>query len=195
VTLAALPRKFYARPALAVAVDLIGTTLVCDAPFGRLGGLVVEVEAYGGADDPASHAYRGETQRNAAMFGRAGHAYVYFTYGMHHCLNVVTGRAGEGEAVLLRAVFPTLGLARWRARRPDLPEARIAAGPGRLTRALGLTRAHDRVDLVGGGGLRLLARKGAAPPLARGPRIGIRVGREVPWRIWWAGHPAVSRKG
>jgi DNA-3-methyladenine glycosylase len=192
--MAVLPRRFYARPALEVAADLIGATLVHRGPFGTLGGVIVEVEAYGGADDPASHARGGPTRRNRSMFGAPGHAYVYFTYGMHHCLNVVTGREGEGAAVLLRAVAPTIGREIWRRRRPDLPPGREAAGPGRLARALGLTLAHDGLDLLASP-LTLRPRRGEEPSLSTGPRIGIRRAREYPWRIWWTGHPAVSRSG
>ena len=141
--MAVLPRCFYTRSALEVAADLIGATLVHRAPFGTLGGVIVEVEAYGGAEDAASHAKSGPTARNRSMFGPPGHAYVYFTYGLHHCLNVVTGPEGEGAAVLVRAVAPSVGGVLWRERRPDLPAGREASGPGRLARALGLTRAHD----------------------------------------------------
>ncbi len=190
--MAVLPRRFYARPALEVAADLIGATLVHRGPFGTLGGVIVEVEAYGGAEDPASHARSGPTRRNRSMFGPPGHAYVYFTYGMHHCLNVVTGREGEGAAVLLRALAPSLGLELWRARRPDLPAGREASGPGRLARALGLGLEHDGLDLLASA-LVLRPRRGGAPPRSAGPRIGIRHGRDLPWRLWWTGHPAVSR--
>ncbi len=190
--MAVLSRRFYARPALAVAADLIGTRLVHRSPFGTLGGVIVEVEAYGGAEDAASHAKNGPTPRNRSMFGPPGHAYVYFIYGMHHCLNVVTGREGEGAAVLLRAIAPSLGGALWRGRRSDLPVGREASGPGRLARALGLTRAHDGLDLLDSP-LIIRPRRGEEPPLSSGPRIGIRLAREIPGRIWWTGHPAVSR--
>jgi DNA-3-methyladenine glycosylase len=189
---AVLPRRFYARDALVVAPALVGATLVRREAEGEIGGVIVEVEAYHGALDPASHAHRGPTPRNRVMFGPPGHAYVYFVYGMHHCVNVVTGPVGEAQAVLLRAVAPSVGLARWRERRPDLPLDRAGSGPGRLARALGLTRADDGLDLLGAD-LFLRPRRGPAPPLARGPRIGIRLAREDPWRFWWAGHPAVSR--
>ncbi|MEO6462647.1 MAG: DNA-3-methyladenine glycosylase, partial [Candidatus Eisenbacteria bacterium] len=116
--MAVLPRRFYARDSLAVAPELIGCTLVRRDPAGTIGGVIVEVEAYRGADDPASHAFRGETPRTRSMFGPPGRAYVYFIYGMHHCLNIVTGPPGTGQAVLVRAVEPTVGLARWRALRP-----------------------------------------------------------------------------
>ena len=158
-----------------------------------MGGVIVEVEAYLGASDPASHAFRGETARNRTMFGAPGHAYVYFTYGMHHCLNVVTEEAGTPHAILLRALVPTTGLERWRAARPDLPLERIASGPGRLCRALGLDRSHDGLDLTRS---ELIVREGPAlaePAAVRsGPRIGIRLARALPYRFWLAGEAAVS---
>lgn len=188
---AILPRRFYARDARAVARDLLGATLVHRAPGGPLGGVIVEVEAYLGADDPASHAFRGPTPRNRVMFGPPGHAYVYFVYGMHHCVNVVTGPPGTAGAVLVRALAPSVGLARWRLARPDLPLTRAASGPGRVARALGLTRAHDGLDLVRSP-LVVRPRRGPAPPVACGPRIGLSVARDAPWRFWWEGHAAVS---
>lgn len=161
-----------------------------------LAGRIVEVEAYLGPDDPASHAFRGPTARNRSMFGPPGHAYVYFTYGMHHCVNVVAGDVGVPHAVLLRAVMPTRGLALWRAARPDLALERIASGPGRLCRALGLDRSHDGLDLSGSA-LRLHAPGPGFRPgvIRRGPRIGIRAARTAPFRFWLAGEPAVSGPG
>lgn len=191
--MAVLARSFYQRPTLEVARDLIGRTLLWRGGGGPMGGMIVEVEAYLGAGDPASHAFRGETARNRSMFGAAGHAYVYFTYGMHHCLNIVTERAGTPHAVLMRALAPNLGLARWRAARPDLPLERMASGPGRLCRALGLDRSHDGLDLTRSA---LTVHEGTGPhptgAIASGPRIGIRLAQEAPYRFWLAGHPAVS---
>ena len=194
--MAILPRRFYARPALEVAQGLLGCTLSWRGPRGVLAGRIVEVEAYLGADDPASHAFRGETARNRSMFGPPGHAYVYFTYGMHHCVNVVVGDVGLPHAVLLRAVMPTRGLALWCAARPDLALERIASGPGRLCRALGLDRSHDGLDLTRSA-LRLLAPgpKFQSEGVRRGPRIGIRSARTAPYRFWLAGEPAVSGPG
>jgi len=191
--MAVLPRRFYARPALDVAQDLLGHELVWRGEGGTLGGIIVEVEAYGGADDPASHAFRGATARNRTMFGPPGHAYVYFTYGMHHCVNVVTGSAGEPGAVLVRALAPRTHLALWRVRRPDLDPLRIASGPGRVCRALGLGRVHDGLDLTKSAlVIRPRARPGDAIVCA-GPRVGIREARARRWRLWIAGASAVSR--
>jgi DNA-3-methyladenine glycosylase len=188
---AVLPRRFYARDALLVAPDLIGATLVRRGPGGAIGGVIVEVEAYRGADDPASHAYRGPTPRTRSMFGPPGRAYVYFIYGMHHCVNVVTGEEGAGGAVLVRALAPSVGLARWRERTSGTPLARAGAGPGLLARALGLTRAEDGLDLLTSM-LVIRPRRGPAPPVACGPRVGLSVARDRPWRFWWEGHPSVS---
>ena len=188
-----LPRAFYARPARTVARALLGRTLVRDGPGGRVAGVIVEVEAYRGALDPASHAYRGPTPRNRTMFGPPGHAYVYFTYGMHHCVNVVCEEEGRAAAVLLRALAPCAGLATMAARRDGAPWARLAQGPGRLARALALTRADDGADLVRGRlWLADLPPRRGGRPIARGPRIGISAARERPWRFWLAGHPCVS---
>jgi DNA-3-methyladenine glycosylase len=190
---AVLPRRFYARDSLVVAPELIGATLVRRGPEGTIGGVIVEVEAYRGPDDPASHAYRGETPRTRSMFGPPGRAYVYFIYGMHHCVNIVTGPAGTGQAVLVRALAPSVGLARWREFRPDAPLERAGAGPALAARALGLTRADDGLDLLGPV-LVVRPRRGPPPPIARGPRIGLSVARDVPWRFWWEGHPSVSTR-
>jgi len=188
---ARLGRRFYARPTLEVAEALLGRTLVHETDAGSVGGRIVEVEAYLGPDDPASHATAGHTRRNASMWGEPGHAYVYFTYGMHYCLNVVTERAGFPAAVLIRALEPTLGVELLRRRRPHLPDRLLLSGPGRVCAALGLTRAHDGIDLVRGplwiGRSRRLAGK-----VSRSTRVGIRRGLEWPWRLFEAGNPSLS---
>ena len=188
-----LTRRFYARPPDVVARALLGRLIVRDLRGTRLIGRIVEVEAYGGATDPASHAWRGETRRNRTMFGPPGHAYIYFTYGMHHCLNVVTGAGGVASAVLIRALEPVSGLAAMVRRRGAMAPERLARGPGCVTRALGLTGADDGADLTRGP-----VWIPASPPrcgrwrIARGPRIGISraVGRR--WRFFLSGHPCVS---
>ena len=193
----ALPRSFFARDSLAVAPDLLHKLLVHDDPaHGRVAARIVEVEAYRGADDPGSHGYRGETPRTATMFGPPGHLYVYFTYGMHWCANVVTGRAGECSAVLLRAAEPIAGIDVMRARRPKARRDReLCGGPARLTQALGLTGADDGADLCRGP-LRILD-DGVPPPSAPvwTTRIGLAPGKgdDHPWRCVVPGSPYLSR--
>ena len=191
-----LPRAFYARDPVVVARAVLGRLLVYDSPQGRLSGRIVEAEAYRGADDPASHAHRGRTARNAAMFGEPGHAYVYFTYGMHHCLNLVTGSAGQASAVLVRALEPVDGGELMRERRGAGATPRLARGPGNVARVLGLTRAHDGLDLVGGPlWLSDLPPRRGGHRIAQGPRIGIRVALDRDWRCFLEGHPCVSAPG
>lgn len=193
-----LPREFYLRPTLAVARDLLGKILVHDAPEGRASARIVEVEAYRGVRDRAAHTSGGHrSPRNESMWGPGGHGYVYFVYGMHHCLNVVTRPAGVPEAVLIRAAEPLDGLALIRRRRalPDGPAWRLLRGPGSLCRGLGVDRRLDGTDLLRGP-LRLCD----APPvparsIRRTPRIGVAyAGPDAarPWRLLLAGEPAVS---
>jgi DNA-3-methyladenine glycosylase len=171
---------------------MLGRTLVRGLPDGgRLEARIVETEAYG-EGDPASHSFRGPTPRNRVMFGPAGHLYVYFTYGMHFCMNVVTGRAGEGSAVLLRAAEPLEGLEAMAEHRGTTDPRSLCSGPARLCQALGVTRANDGDDLVGGGSL-WLERGAAAREVAIGPRVGIRHATDQPWRFWAEGDPFVSR--
>ncbi|MFG2167998.1 DNA-3-methyladenine glycosylase [Micromonospora chersina] len=167
----------------------------------RLGGhgvtvRITEVEAYAGtAGDPASHAHRGRTPRNAVMFGPAGHAYVYFTYGMHWCVNVVTGPDGEASAVLLRAGEVVDGLDVARERRPAVRrDVDLARGPARLCAALGIDRSVYGADLLGDGPVRLRPPLAPVPEAAvtAGPRVGVTGAHDVPWRFWIAGDPTVS---
>jgi DNA-3-methyladenine glycosylase len=188
-----LPRSFYERPSLEVAPDLLGRLLVRRLPEGMVGGRIVECEAYQ-EDDPASHSFRGPTDRTAVMFGPPGHLYVYFTYGMHFCMNVVTGDDGEGSAVLLRAVEPTEGIDSMRNRR-DSPDVRsLCAGPGRLAQAYGVTRAENGMDLVTGGDLFVDQGEPIGEEiLGVGRRVGISVAIDKPWRFYVLGSPFVSR--
>jgi DNA-3-methyladenine glycosylase len=187
-----LPRRFYAGSSVEVAPQLLNKLLVRDGRAGR----IVEVEAYRGSADPASHAFRGPTRRNATMFGRPGLLYVYFTYGMHFCANVVCMPEGTAEAVLLRALAPVSGLDAMRFARPAATkDAQLASGPAKLCQALGITGADDGVDLVTGrGGIRVVD-DGVAPPTvpARSGRVGIRHASDLPWRWWVPGDPNVSR--
>lgn len=149
---------------------------------------LTEVEAYDGPGDPGSHAYRGPTARNQVMFGPPGHLYVYFTYGMHHCCNVSSGPAGEAGGVLLRAGEIVDGLQTARERRPGSTDRDLARGPGRLCQALGIDREDNGLDLEGS--LRL-----GPPPefISTGPRVGLRLAADRPWRFWVTGDPSVSR--
>lgn len=204
----ALPRAFYDRPTLDVARDLAGKVLVHETPDGRTAGVIVEVEAYIGETDPACHASSGPTRRNEPMYGPPGHAYVYFNYGIHFLVNVVTEAAGTPAAVLLRALEPVEGLDLMRRRRGTrrggeaLADRDLCRGPGNLTRAMGIGPGENRADLtrpagrgaVGGHVARLwIEDRGVkAPPVAWGPRIGIRAGADRPWRCYAVGHACVS---
>lgn len=166
---------------LEVAPRLLNAVLT----HGGVSVRLTEVEAYAGADDPGSHAHRGPTDRNAVMFGAPGHLYVYFVYGMHHCANLVTGPAEEAGAVLLRAGEVVGGIELARERRPGSSDRDLARGPARLCRALGidLTDNGVRPDLV----------PGESPDrISTGPRVGLRLAAERPWRFWVSGDPTVS---
>ncbi len=188
-----LSRRFFARRPEVVARALLGRLIVRETRATRLIGRIVEVEAYGGAGDPASHAFRGETRRNRTMFGPPGHAYIYFTYGMHHCLNVVTGEGGVPSAVLIRALEPIAGLASMARRRGAMARERLARGPGCVARAMGLTSAEDGADLTCGPlWLPALPPKRGGLRVARSARIGISRALNRRWRFYLAGHPCVS---
>ena len=181
-------RDFFARPAPEVAPDLLGKLLV-KADDGIVVRLV-EVEAYTDTD-PASHAFRGPTPRNAPMFGPPGHAYVYFTYGMHWCMNTVTGEEGEGQGCLLRAAEPVEGHDVIRSRRNNAKDRDLLRGPGRLGQALALGRADSGTDLCDGGPL-YLADDGDRPNVQTGPRVGVATGADQAWRFWIPDSPWVS---
>jgi DNA-3-methyladenine glycosylase len=192
---AALPRSFYERPTLIVAEALLGKVLVHRAPGGVAAGMIVETEAYIGEDDPACHAAPGPTRRNQPLYGPPGIAYVYLNYGIHYLVNAVTEAEGHPAAVLIRALEPVEGIplmAKRRAtegRRVDIPD--LCRGPGNLTRALAITLADNRLDLVESR-LRIEDRGLVVPSVSWGPRIGIRVGADRPWRCWVSGHRSVS---
>ncbi|WP_454294525.1 DNA-3-methyladenine glycosylase [Salana multivorans] len=197
----ALPAQWFARDVNEVARDLLGAELSVTTDEGTVTVRLTEVEAYGGAEDPGSHARRGPTARNASMFGPAGHVYVYFTYGMHWCANLVTGPEGEGAAVLLRAGEVTGGLELAHRRRPSSRHASdLASGPARLAKVLGLTGEHDGVAIGDADGpLQVEVRRArvAVVDWDRGPRTGVRgpggSAVEFPWRYWIVGDPTVSR--
>ncbi len=199
-----LPRGFFDRPVLTVAPALLGCVLAHQTADGLVAAEIVEVEAYRGESDPASHAFRGKTPRNAVMFGEPGHAYVYFTYGMHFCVNLVCQQPGRASAVLLRAGRVVEGgqLAAVRrgaaaVRRGAAAERELARGPARLCQALAIGRAENGADVCDPAGpLRVLAPAGfaglPAEAISSGPRVGVRLGSEEPWRFWVTGERAVS---
>jgi DNA-3-methyladenine glycosylase len=193
-----LSREFFDRPAEEVAPELLGRRLERSSPDGTVTLRITEVEAYAGERDPASHAYRGRTRRNAVMFGRPGHAYVYFTYGMHFCVNLVCLGEGTAAAVLLRAGEIESGRELARERRPGSRDRDLARGPARLCQALAIGRELNGVDVCDPhGALRVLDAPAdpavAAPGLIRdGPRTGVNGAKDVPWRFWLEGEPSVS---
>ena len=196
-----LTRSFYERDAVAVARDLIGCLFVREHARGRIGVRLVETEAYRGELDPGSHGYRGPTARNRTMFGPPGRIYVYFTYGMHWCVNVVCGREGECEAVLLRAGEPVYGIETMRRFRRNVADDRLlAAGPARLAQAMGIDKTLDGTTLLRGGDIWCAAdeltqafRNGE---VSQTVRVGLSAGRgeEIPWRFVVPGHPHASRR-
>ena len=180
-------------PSYEVAPSLLGCRVASDDPDGRVVVELSEVEAYDGESDPASHAFRGPTARNSVMFGPAGRLYVYFTYGMHWCANVVTGPEGKASAVLLRAGRVVEGEELARERRgPRVSTRSLARGPACLTQALGVSREHNGVDLLSGGRLRLEEATVGPRRIVVGPRVGIRAAADVPWRFWVDGDDTVS---
>ncbi len=176
----------FSADAATVARQLIGVTVLLDG----VGGRIVETEAYD-REDPASHAFAGETERNASMFGPPAHAYVYRSYGIHWCLNFVCREAGHGAGVLIRALEPVAGLDVMRARRDAQDERALCSGPGKLCQALGVTRAHDGMALAGASFALLPAEAGLV--VAEGIRIGISKAVDVPWRFGLAGSRFLSR--
>jgi DNA-3-methyladenine glycosylase len=190
----ALPASFYARPTPVVARRLLGHVLVSEVGGRRTAGRIVETEAYLGPEDPASHGYRARrTRRNASMFERPGTAYVYFTYGMHWCLNAVTEREGFPAAVLIRALQPLEGLATMRRRRRSSSDRELCSGPAKLCQALGVTGREDGVSLTRGR-LRIVRHESRQrDPIIVTPRIGITRAVDWPLRFSIAGSPWVSR--
>jgi DNA-3-methyladenine glycosylase len=207
-----LPQEFYERDTLIVARELLGQRLVRvvveDAPWpvgqnrrqsegARLSGRIVEVEAYKGLDDQASHAARGWTPRNAVMFGPPGHAYIYFTYGMHFCLNVVTEPEGFPAAVLIRAIAPMEGIEAMRRNRPGRSDQELTNGPGKLCQALQISRSLNGVPLIPASSLFIEQDHAlAARQIVVSPRIGVHGNEQAcsaPWRFFIQGNPHVSR--
>lgn len=178
-----LPREFYQMPTVEVARYLLGQLLVRLTPAGWVVGRIVETEAYG-PHDPANHAFRGKTKRNAVMFGPPGHAYVYRAYGIHYCFNAVTAPEGVGEAVLVRAVEPLVGIEFMRQQRGEVPLETLCRGPGNLCRAFAITTELNGYDLVKGNGIAIWEGEPVADTrVVVTPRIGIRVARDRLWRF------------
>jgi len=187
--MSALAAELYERPVLEVARALIGCVLEFDGAAGR----IVETEAYHDSE-PACHAFVGLTPRTSTLFGPAGRAYVYRSYGIHALLNAVCEPPGVGAAVLIRALEPLRGLESMRARRGVLDERELCSGPGKLTQALGVELAHNGLDLRAGPiVIHARERERPAPPVLAGPRVGITKAVELPWRFCLAGSPHVSR--
>ena len=182
-----LGQKFFCRPAAELAKALLGKHLVC----GKLRGKIVETEAYLYRDDPGCHASRGMTSRNAPMFGPAGHTYVYLIYGMYHCLNIVSGKTGEGEAVLIRALEPEQGIDVMQKRRKTKKIENLCSGPGKLAQAFSITRKHNNQPLSGGK-LRVHGSR-EKPEIAVSGRIGLSAGKELQLRFFIKGNKFVSQ--
>ena len=190
-----LPRTALAGDAVVLAPSLLGCVLVSTVGTGLVAVRITEVEAYRGADDPASHAFRGLKRRNAVMFDEPGHLYTYFIYGMHWCANIVTGEPGRPSAVLVRAGEVVAGMALAASRRkPGTPAPRLARGPAGLASVLGLAGEQNGMDVCAVDSVVTL-RQGAGPgadSVRSGPRVGVSVAAEFPWRFWTDGAPSVS---
>ncbi|MBM7854786.1 DNA-3-methyladenine glycosylase [Desulfohalotomaculum tongense] len=188
-----LAREFYNRDTVQVARELLGCLLVHHSPEGAAGGIIVETEAYTQHGDPACHASRGMTPRNRVMFGPPGHAYVYFTYGIHYCFNAVTNAEGVGDAVLIRALQPEIGIPLMQKRRGRERLKDLCSGPAKLVQALGMSGEHNGADLTAGP-VRLYPGWDRVPEIVTTTRIGIREGAELPLRFYIKDNPYISKK-
>lgn len=188
-----ISRDFFLKPTPAVARALLGCELTCHSTTGSSGGIIVETEAYLGGDDPAAHSYRGETPRTKAMFGEPGHIYVYFIYGMHTCLNVVTGPVGTGHAVLIRALEPTVGVELMKQRRGRTEVGELCSGPAKLAQALGVTLSDNGSDLLANSRFELSEKSVGTEAVVTTTRIGIKKGANLPLRFYIKGSPFVSK--
>ncbi|OGU55195.1 MAG: 3-methyladenine DNA glycosylase [Ignavibacteria bacterium RBG_13_36_8] len=195
-----LPKNFYIRDVLTVAKELIGKVLVYQNGNKKLSGKIVEVEAYRGSVDQASHSFNGKTKRNEVMFEEGGLLYIYFTYGVHFCCNVVTGKCGQGDAVLLRAVEPVSGIEemainRFNKKKIDEKELiNLANGPGKICRAFNFNRSHNGTDLTGNQIYILDKEKIKNHSIVASTRIGIKKSVDLPWRFYIKDNPFVSKK-
>jgi len=190
-----LNRSFYCRNTLTVAKQLLGKLLVRELPEGKVAGKIVEVEAYRGSDDPASHAYKGKTQRNQIMFGEGGYAYIYFIYGKHFCLNVTTEKVGVPGAVLIRAVEPVYGIEIMKRKRRTENVKNLTNGPGKLTQAMDITVELNGWDLTRGEKLYICDLDVVEPfEVVSSGRIGVKAGADKPWRFFIKGNLFVSKR-
>ncbi len=187
-----LPQSFYQQPTLDVAKQLLGAELRHQTPEGPISGRIVETEAYMGSLDLASHSHRGQTQRNAVMFGQAGRAYVYFTYGMHYCFNVVCADEGIAEAVLIRALEPLEGIPLMERNRKTTGLRNLCSGPAKLVQALGITKAMNGQDITSGS-LTIHAASDRSFEVTTSSRVGIKQGIEHQWRYFIKDNPFVSK--
>ncbi|OGQ06929.1 MAG: 3-methyladenine DNA glycosylase [Deltaproteobacteria bacterium RIFCSPLOWO2_12_FULL_40_28] len=190
-----LKEKFFKQSTLQIAKNLLGATLIHDSPQGTTIGRIVETEAYL-SNDPACHAARGKTSRNQVMFGPPGHAYIYFIYGMYFCFNVVTGKEGIGEAVLIRALEPIVGLELMKTRRPKIKKnEHLCNGPAKLVLAMGIEKKQNGICLQGGS-LRLerSSKTNLKSPIVSTTRIGIKNGAHLPYRFYFKENPFISKK-
>lgn len=194
-----LSRKFYIRPVLTVAKDLLGKMLVKNEGNGVIAGRIVEVEAYDGNVDQASHSFNGKTKRNEVMFNEGGYFYVYFTYGAHFCCNVVTGKKNHGTAVLIRAVEPLIGMDKMIQNRfgRDLKSEKeihnLTSGPGKVCKAFGFTKEHSGLDLTNSSVFIVNQPKLKKSMIGNSKRIGITKSVNLPWRFFEIGNPYLSR--
>lgn len=191
-----IPREFYNRDTVNVAKDILGKILIRVINGRILSGVIVETEAYRSTDDPASHSYRGKTERNSVMFGDVGHAYVYFTYGNHYCLNIVAKNSNTpAGAVLIRAIEPIEGIKQMQKFREIGDIHNLTSGPGKLTKALNITKKQNGVDVTKKGEMYLLnGKKIDESSILASPRIGIRMALDKQWRFFIADNKFVSRK-
>lgn len=189
-----LDPDFYRQPTAKVAKALLGCTLIHGSGQERTGGRIVETEAYLFRNDPACHAHRGKTKRNAAMFGPAGRSYIYLIYGIYRCFNVVTSIEGEGEAVLIRALEPTIGIELMQQRRKTTNLLNLCSGPGKLVMALGLDSTHNE-SCLRAGPIKILSREAGStsPKIVTTTRVGISLGAELPLRFYLAGNRFISK--
>lgn len=183
--------KFYYNDTVNIARGLLGKILIHLLPEGLVMGKIVETEAYLSRDDPACHAARGETKRNEAMFGPPGNAYVYLIYGMYYCFNVVTGKEGTGEAVLIRALEPLEGIMEMQQRRGISELSNLTNGPGKLCQAMGINKAHNKISLTDSDLVIMDTKEN--PLIASSPRIGIKAGTDLLLRFYIPNNPYVSR--